>query len=371
MLSRSRRAHPAAPGAGHDVSPPNHVFVCYNTLSYEAALRIIHDLSKRDPGAPCAMLVLCEADLGRLPERVKRWVLTPPMHALSRYEKPLRIAAWFEEVHRELRAQFPGPVRAYVPHPLELPGNHFVFSRGAHDTVELLPDGLINYFERTMRPERLSALPRYAVRVALECLAAWWHGFRYRPIWNGHQTQYETGLYAASWTFNPEGYLTVSGELKVLPALRGADSPPAPERRAALFLDQELYQVVGPSLEARLRLRAAEIVREQRPEVVYYKAHPRGKNRAGQLRELDLDVVDVSGPAPAEELIAKEGIRIVVGFYSTTLLLLSKQDVEVRIAVLPEPDHPGVRRPALLRDARKAIEASGATIEVAGATASN
>lgn len=355
----------------HDVSTPSHVFVCYNTLSYEAALRIIEDLSKREPDAPCAVLLLCEADLGRLPEQVKRWVLSPPMHALSRLEKPLRIAAWFETVHRELRAQFTGPVRAYVPHPLELPGNHFVFSRGAHDSVELLPDGLINYFDRTMRPERPSALPRYAFRVVLECLAAWWHGFRYRPIWHGHQTQYERGLYAASWTFNPEGYLTISGELKVLPALQRMVARRAPRRRAALFLDQELYQVVGPLLEERLRQRAAEIVREQKPEVVYYKAHPRGKNRAGRLRELGLEVIDVSGPVPAEELIAKEAIGMVVGFYSTTLLLLSKQDVDVRIAVLPEPEDAGVRRPALLRDARKAIAASGATIEVARATTPN
>lgn len=371
MLSRSRGAHPAASVTEHDVSTPSHVFVCYNTLSYEAALRIIEDLSKREPDAPCAVLLLCEADLGRLPEQVKRWVLSPPMHALSRLEKPLRIAAWFETVHRELRAQFTGPVRAYVPHPLELPGNHFVFSRGAHDSVELLPDGLINYFERTMRPERPSALPRYAFRVVLECLAAWWHGFRYRPIWHGHQTQYERGLYAASWTFNPEGYLTISGELKVLPALQRMVARRAPRRRAALFLDQELYQVVGPLLEERLRQRAAEIVREQKPEVVYYKAHPRGKNRAGRLRELGLEVIDVSGPVPAEELIAKEAIGIVVGFYSTTLLLLSKQDVDVRIAVLPEPEDAGVRRPALLRDARKAIAASGATIEVARATTPN
>lgn len=348
-----------------------HVFVCYNTLSYEATLRIIDDLSEREPNTPCAVLLLCEADLTRLPPGVQRWKLSPPMHALSRFDKPLRIAAWFEHVYRELRVKFPGPVHAYVPHPLELPGNHFVFFREAGDTVDLLPDGLINYFERTMRPERPSAMPRYAFRLALECFAAWRHGFRYQPIWRGHQTQYERGFYSASWAFNPEGYLTISGELKILPPIRHPEPPLRASKRSVLFLDQELYQIVGSSLETRMRRRAQEIVRQHEPDVVYYKAHPRGRNRIEELLDLGPVVVDVTGPSPAEFLIAKNGIRIVVGFYSTTLLLLSRENVDVRVAVFPDPEDPGVRRPALVRDARKCIEASGATIEVAGTTAPN
>ena len=58
MLSRSRGARLAVSGAGHHVSSPSHVFVCYNTLSYEATLRIIDDLSKREPDSPCAVLLL-------------------------------------------------------------------------------------------------------------------------------------------------------------------------------------------------------------------------------------------------------------------------------------------------------------------------
>lgn len=349
------------------MSSETHVFVCYNTLSYEAALRIIDGLSGGGAEPRCAVLLLCDADLERLPASVARWTMTPPMHALSRFEKPFRIASWFARVHAELLARFPGSFHAYVPHPLELPGNHFVFSKRPGDTVDLLPDGLVNYFERTMRPERLSAVPRYCVRIALEKIAARRHGFRYRPVWRGHQTQYEGGHYRTSWAFNPQGYLTVSGKLEVLPPVAGArDAAQRPSQRAVLFLDQELHQIVGPELEAEMRRRALELIREQAPEVLYYKAHPRGKNRCDELGLGDVPIRDCSGPGPAERLVALEGIRTVVGFYSTSLLLLSAADVDVRFAVFPDPEDPRVRRPALVREARKPIQASGAVVVVAG-----
>ncbi len=137
-------------------------------------------------------------------------------------------------------------------------------------------------------------------------------------------------------------------------------------RRGALFIDQELHQVVAPALERKLRDVALARLRKEGTGLLFYKGHPRGRNRAQELQEQGLPVIDRTGPVSAEQLIATERIAAVVGFYSTTLMLLSDVDVPRRVAVFPDPEDPDVRRPSLVRAARAPIEASGATVLVAG-----
>lgn len=343
------------------------VFVCYNALSFEASVRIAELKRKENPQSSCLFLLLLRAPRSRLPEGARVWELDPPLHTASRWAKPFRLARWFRRVLDEAEREHPGRWRIYIPHPVELPGNHFFFFGREGDEIELLPDGLINYFPRTMQPEVWWQAPRYGLRLFLEHLAAWRWRFRYRSVWAGHQTQYELGRYQRSWTFNPEGFLTVSGELQQLPALaQTAQTEALPARGAVLFLDQELHEIVTPSLERELREEVLQLLRERQPAHLFYKAHPRGKNRAPWLRQLGVQFTDCSGEENAERWLSKQPVELLLGFYSTSLVLLSSREVRERIAVLPDPQAPGVRRPCLLEQIVQPLQRSGVRIRIAG-----
>ncbi len=288
------------------------------------------------------------------------------MREYSRWRKPFAIATWFAEALDALEAIAVGSRHIYLPHPIELPGNHFLFEKRPGDRVDLLPDGFINYVPKTIAPEKASAWPRYLVRLTLEILAARRHGLSYRPVLHGHQTQFELGLYDASWCFNSEGYLTRSGPLHAVPAparafVRSSDD----SSRTVLFLDQELYEVVDAVTEEAMRRAAIQEIVQRNPARVLYKAHPTGVTRSHSLRSRGLEVVDVTGPTPAEELPLTHRIDCIVGFYSTTLLLVPREVVSNRIAVFPDPNLGGIRRPRLVARMRKPLAASGAQIVLA------
>jgi hypothetical protein len=344
-----------------------HVFVCFGALPFEASLRILAELRRADASCAAAFVLTFEADASRLPANVRVFRLSPPMQTYSRWEKPFKVAAWFEQVHREVLAMAPGPLHVYMAHPAELPGNHFLFRKRPGDEVDLLPDGLLNYVHSSLRPERCARWPRYLVRVALETVAAKLHGFSYVPLLSGHQTQFERGLYDASWTFRPEGYLTRCGDLKVVPR---AEAPRASQSKdegpVVLFLDQELHGIVDGDLEAEMRAVASRVLGEQAPSRVLYKAHPRGKNRVDELRRAGLTVEDASGPTPAETLAELHEVAAVVGFYSTTLLLLSGSQVGRLIAILPRAEQASVRRPELVEQTTQAFLATGVHVVQSG-----
>lgn len=345
-----------------------HVFVCYNALSYEASLRIFAGLRQADEATEGAFLLMFDADDARLPERVRCFRLSPPMEAYSRWTKAFRIAAWFETVKASLFGEGHRPLHVYVAHPLELPGNHFLFYKRPGDRVDLLPDGLSNYIHVSMKPERLSAWPRYITRVILEVLAARLHGFRYMPVVGGHQTQYETGLYDAIWTFNPTGYLTRVGELEVVPRGERLAIARTPGPPAVLFLDQELHAWVDAEAEAEMRATVTRTLLSRSPQRVLYKAHPRGRNRIATLRAEGLAVEDVSARVPAERLLETHDVSTVIGFFSTTLVLLSPSEVAERVAVLPEPGSRGILRPRTLDRARAALGAAGVQLVASRST---
>lgn len=341
----------------------NHVFVCYGTLSFEASRRISHELLATQQDSSVVFLLMFAADESRLPAGVHVFRLPRPMRSYSAWAKPFAIARWFAELLPSLQSL--GPIVAYIAHPAELPGNHFLFFGRSGDFVELLPDGIVNYFQRTLRPERLLGGLRYGLRIVAEVLAAHWYGLQYRPLWDGHLTQYETGLYRASWAFNPQGYSTVSGTLKTLPHRSTADVGPTnlpdPSGRM-LFVDQELDEIVVPATEQKMRRALIGELQKRGAREVLYKAHPRGKNRAADLAGNGFVVQDVSGPEAAEELVGHLSVEVVIGFYSTTLLLLSSSEVATRIGIFPEQRCSGIRRPRLVRSLRETLRCSGVQI---------
>ena len=98
-----------------------HVFVCFGALPFEASLRILAERRREDPSCAAALLVTFEADEARIPSDVRVFRLSPPMHTYSRWQKPFKVAAWFEQVHRELLSMASGRLHVYVAHPAELP----------------------------------------------------------------------------------------------------------------------------------------------------------------------------------------------------------------------------------------------------------
>ncbi len=351
---------------------PLHVFACFGALPFEASLAIFAELRRQDPSSEAAFLLTFDADDAQIPSGVQVFRLVPAMQTFSRWEKPFKVAAWFHGVHRQLLAS-ERPLHAYVPHPAELPSNHFVFHKRPGDRVELLPDGLLNYVDASLAPERVSGWPRYLTRVVLELMAAKLYGFSYVPLWSGHQTQFERGLYDACWTYRADGYLTISGEVKRVPDGTGLAAAPTREREegVVLYLDQELHGIVSAELESELRVQSLGVLSEPGVRRVLYKAHPRGRNRAHELSGRGFPVEDVTGHAAAEALIRARGVSRVVGFYSTTLLLASPEEVRERVAVLPEVKRTGVRRPDLVAQAARAFARSGVRIVWSSASPSS
>jgi hypothetical protein len=81
-----------------------------------------------------------------------------------------------------------------------------------------------------------------------------------------------------------------------------------------------------------------------------------------ELRRAGLVVEDASGPVPAEALVDAHEVSAVVGFYSTTLLLLSASQVAERVAILPKAERATVRRPELVQQTTQAFLATGVRV---------
>lgn len=339
-----------------------HVFVCYAALSLESALRIAsHALPREEPKH---FLVMFATDVSEAKALGSVSVMSAPPDDYSEWTRPFAIARWFNEALNRIRAEWgPLPVVAYIPHPFEHPGNYFAYQERAALRVELLPDGLINYSHRTLDPESPGRALRYNTRVLLRKLAGLRSSLPYRRLSRGHITQYETLNYARTWHLSEAGLLTRKGTLSAVPLREMLPRNRAhPETR--LFLDQELGQVAAPALEQRLRERCIEHLRQG--SRLLYKAHPRGKNRALELKNRGIDLHDVSSGFPAERLIGDENVTELIGFYSTPLVILAGDPDLKRTAIFPSRMSTDLVRPDLASEVREALLRSQATvIEVA------
>lgn len=336
----------------------SHVFVCYGAHSFDAALRIVEQLPQ--PGAHCFFFLLFAADTSQVPQGA-HYSLAPSLLRENNLTKPFVIARWFSGALKEFNKHSPRRIVAYLPHPFELPGNHFMYHDPRVTRLELLPDGLMNYLDRPVVPESKRKKAGYVTRSALRALAAKATGLSYRPLIRGHLTQFREGHYQKSWTFNPQGFLTRGGELVQLPPRQR----PAPETKAPgfglLILDQEISHLVTTELENNIRRKLRALVRAEGAPRVFYKAHPRGKNRAQEWNDRGIAVKDLSALGQAEDVLLQHGISTLVGFFSTPLLL-SAEEVQVRMAVLPTPGTPGIRQKKLVAELREVLRASGAQI---------
>jgi len=320
--------------AEESASRTAHVFVCSGALSFDAARRILPTL----PADAAPYVLLCFPLRSQtVPNGVK--ALTMDSWSGSEWTKPFVMARGLREALRVLSRDGVEKIVAYLPHPFDPPGNWFAYFDERVTRLELLPDGLVNYLKSPHRPLGGVRRLRYEVRVLLRRLAAACYGLRYRPLAGGHLTQYETIDYSSAWTDQPAGLCTSRGDnIRLLPGrARGAEHA-SPDELSVLVVDQELHSLVGPQLERRLRARTDELLRELGVARIYYKAHPRGRNRSAQFGSA---AQDVSGDTLAEELAQALRVTHVVGYYSTALLGNYGDGVQ-RIAILPGPDVHGL-----------------------------
>lgn len=336
----------------------SHAFVCYGAHSFDAALRIAETMI--EPDEKRFFFLLFPADTARLPPDA-HYSMVPSLLSEDNLTKPFVIAHWFSNAFKTFNAQNPSEIIAYIPHPFELPGNHFMYHEPRVKRLELLPDGLLNYLNRPVIPESARKKAGYLARSGLRAVAAKAAGFQYRPLIHGHLTQFQAGRYRRSWTFNSQGFLTLSGELARLPERHAPARSSAPQRGGLLILDQEISHLFSEELEEKVRAKLYELVRSQKVGTVFYKSHPRGKNRAHQWRAQGIAVSDLSAAGQAEDLLFEHGISSLFGFFSTPLLL-SAEAVQARFAVLPVADAPGIRQEKHVTELRDVLRASGAQV---------
>lgn len=333
-----------------------HVFVCHGALSFDAAERIARTLPS---GARRYFLLLFQAPELEVDHTTR--VVRLPNVSRSEWVKPFAMTRALCELLGMFDTDRVTSIVAYFPHPFDPPGNWFAFSEPRVQRVELLPDGLVNYLSGSHRPPPGLRRLRYEVRVLLRRLAATRYGIRYQALEAAHLTQFEVVDYACAWTDQPLGYKTSrTGNVTLLPPrVGGIERPVATSETRVLIVDQELDSLVRPEVEQRLRTRLLAVTEDLAPPKVYYKAHPRGRNRSVAFGAA---VEDVSGPVLAEQLAVTLGITHVLGFYSSALLS-EQPGVVRRIAFLPSADATGVIKPEYLAEVLDVLAKAGVTLD--------
>lgn len=213
---------------------------------------------------------------------------------------------------RRIQARY-AALSVYLPHPYHLPTNYLLFGL-PNRSAYLIPDGLLNYYDRRIRFRQF--VPMLAKSVLALGLGLW-----YRP-YTGHLTAYEQKVYQGVYTFNPEGLLTDTGQLRRISlgtGLRPGSTDSS--AKACLVLDQDIESVVKAADARRMRAVLRDYLQAGGFETLYYKGHPSrvGGQPLGDGPGL-APVRTISSPLPVELLIPDYGPAEVVSFFSSALL---------------------------------------------------
>jgi len=258
-------------------------------------------------------------------------------NAGSEISRRFRLARWWRGWMRA-HAPFLGPdARIYITLPSSLPGN-IAFRRHGGGRLALLPDGMVNYSAITYWGQTGKGFVWLAGGLVTELVAAAAAGLWYNPSLRGHLTQYERQAYDRTYTFDPDGLVSRSGTVITLerPALGEGYRANA---RIAVIADQELGRLVDPAGDTALRARLAAFLNGLDLDLVYYKPHPRGRDRRAEVDAAlrhDVSAFDSSGPI--EELVAMSGAGLLVSYFSTCLVTAAGLPGLRRIAVMPTAD---------------------------------
>ena len=361
-----------------------HIFVCYGVISYEAACWIAARVPSRDK-----LAFFCTFQPQRRHEPGHAQVfLHHGERRKGEWSKVRGLCEWFQGALHDFNQTEHQECILYAPHVAEVPGNYFAYCDPRIIARQLLPDGLINYVDRRIEGEGFEARLRSRLRVWARKFWASFFGFQYHGLYSGHLTQYDELNWDATWSLGAQGLLSISGELKIVPLLSHENQERAGSRESSevqalvdkpslqnnqtsqaalhrvLFIDQELGEIVEPPLEGELRARIVQRLQAMQAEgsEIFYKAHPRGQDRRESLSEQVPGLQAYESTGFLEGAIAAGGIDTVIGFFSTTLLLLASSHELQAMAVLPEPRR--AKRPQYVVEIIEAMSSSGVEVEV-------
>lgn len=273
--------------------------------------------------------------------------------ALSEALHRFRSARWWSRQLGIHAARLTGPAHWYICHPDSYPANDAFFRNDAL-SVNLLPDGLLNYVPSLLEQPSV----RRSIRHAVSRFAGWTAGLDYRPRpLGGHMTRFETGRYTRTYAMAEDGYATPSGELVVLPA--PADHGVSTRLpKLALLADQPLDSVADPTLEDQLIKGMANFVAGLGVERVIYKPHPRGPDRLSVFADLIPFAVEAApSGVTAEDVVEQTGAGVLISFYSTVLTTMCHVPGLRRIAILPSTEMSW--QPDFVRRLKTTFAASG------------
>lgn len=312
------------------------IFLCYGGESLAAARAI---LAER-PGGEVLVLWFGGRET---PTIDGARVVSFPVDGVRRYWKALRL---FRRAVSDEPLLSAASAELYLPHPVHFAGNFFFHARPGW-IRKRLTDGLLDRMDR--RVEDLSRLDLLARRV-LGLLA----GVPYRPFRTGHLSQGRSAGYEETFVFDAAGLRDAAGRIVVLKRpVPVVPSPPATSS-GILFLDQEIEEVFGRAAAALRRSALGFLLQAGQP--VFYKAHPRGRNRIETLRLAGLDVREAPSGA-AEDVAVRLGVSRVVSYYSSALLRIAQEGLaREAVALFPKA------APAVLQPAREALRAAGVQI---------
>lgn len=211
------------------------------------------------------------------------------------------------------------PFDVYIPHPGHILSNHLFFSKSPKKRVLLYEDGLLNYYDATVKNPFVGRTKKLLARAC---------GLRYRN-YIGHLAGYDAGQYDGAYLSMPDRAVRKEC-LGTLQRLHFPTHPFKLKKKTILFLDQDVSTILAP--EEREACLAEMLERyPQKDYSYYYKAH---HDHASQLSERMTELASSLKSLPAEMLIERLRPSHVISFFSSALINIKNSWPEVECVSL-------------------------------------
>ena len=177
----------------------------------------------------------------------------------------------------------------YIPHPYHLPTNYLLFGIKEKEAY-LIPDGILNYYESKITIKSMLAM-------LVKCALARILGITYTP-YTGHLTAFDKRVYSGVYTFNPDGLLTVCGQIRII---RTDKEQFRNDKKICLFLDQDIESLLNKKDSENMRAALYQYLASAQFDEILYKPHPSVKHLTPRPPSLE-------GKGENSLLISEEGL---------------------------------------------------------------
>lgn len=197
----------------------------------------------------------------------------------------------------------------FIPHPYHSIPNFLAFYTKP-TTINLLPDGILNYYNCQITRSQLWQMIKKKFTLFL--------GGNYR-IYKGSIIASDYLNYTANYVFLKRGVVTDVGVTKVLELAEQNRFPNSTERKI-LFIDQPLEFFSKDAQEA-IKKKIKDFFQEKNVELVLYKPHREQKRKNLQLKN-NQKTISIRGMIPVELISQEFEYNEIVGICSSALITL-------------------------------------------------